>query len=113
MVLEEFSTSYYLTELYVEMGKENAKVNDQYYRDLQYEIHHTGSVEQEILFQLDGVFFAVEPSRNIPTGVIELPNELIENTSIKNPPTLRGLMLPKPWFYQFLKEPSFEQSEPL
>lgn len=113
MRVEELSSGYYITELYIEPGEEQPRVNDHNYRDLQYEVHHAGSDEQGIVFQVDGTIFPVEPSRDIPTEVLTLPEELMEHTRVKNPPARRGIMVPKPWFMKFLKEPNIQRSEAL
>lgn len=105
MRVEEFSTGYYVAEMYVESGGDVPRVNDEDYRELQYEVHEAGSGEQDIVFQLDEQLFVVEPSRDIPTDVVALPEGIIENTFIKHPPALRQLRVPKPWFFEFLKEP--------
>lgn len=113
MRVEVFSTEYYMTEMYVEEGEGRPRVNDQDYRDLQYEVHEAGVDEQGIVMQMDEIYFEVEPSRNTPTHVLELPQEALDNTRIRNPPARRRVMLPRPQFYRFLREPNIARNEVL
>lgn len=113
MRVEPFSTGYYLTELYVESGEEKPRINDHSYRGLQYEVHDPGDDEQGILFQMDGALFAVEPSKEVPIDTLAVPQGMIEHTTIRNPPTRREIMVPKPWTFQFLKDPDMQRGEAL
>lgn len=113
MRIEELSSGYYITECYVEPGEEKPQVNDHDYRELQYEVHEAGSDEQYIMFQMDGTFFEVEPATNIPNETLALPEEILELTKVKHPPARRGIMVPKPWMFKFLKEPNIQRSEAL
>lgn len=110
MKVEELGSGYYITEAYVETGTNIPTVNDYDYRELQYEVHKAGSDEQSIIVQLDNVFFEIEPSESVPTDVLYLPESALEKTHIKNPPTRRGLMIPKPWFYKYLREPEYDET---
>lgn len=105
MRIERLSSGYYLTELYVEAGGEAPQINDYNYRDLQFEVHHAGDADREIVFQVDGTFIPVEPSENVPIDVVELPKVALEKLQVKNPPARREIMIPEGWMLQFLRGP--------
>jgi len=98
MLVEEFSSGYYSTEVYVEPGEGAPSINDSDYRDLLYEVFPPGEHEGMILFQLDEHFFPIEPSRGVATNVLELPEEVMEVTRVNRPPQARMVLVPKPWF---------------
>lgn len=102
MRVDEFSEGYYITEAYIEIGTNTPTVNDYDYRELQYEVHEAGSRVQGIVVELENVFLPIEPSQDVPTDVLSIPEGTLEKLRITNPPARRELMIPKPWFYKYL-----------
>lgn len=113
MLVEEFSSGYYLTQAYVEPGSPRPQINDESYRDLQHELFPPGKHEDAILFQLDNKIFNIEPSRKVPSGVFEVPETELEGTRIRNPPSQREIMVPKPWMIEFLDRSTITSNEVL
>lgn len=113
MYVEDFSSGYYFIECYIEPGWEIPQINDHDYRKFQHQIHDPGSIEQGIYFQIDGIFFMVEPSRHVPTQVLKIPEGVLEYTKVKNPPTRRGIKIPKPWMFKYLRTHDIPRSEAL
>lgn len=112
MWIDELSSGYYVTEMYVESGNETAVINDETYRDFQYEIGTPGTGD-DVIFALDGVWFPVMPSKEVPFDTLTVSDDLIDATRIKHPPTRREIMVPKPWFAELLKRPDLERSKAL
>lgn len=113
MRVEEFSTGYYLAQVFVEPGSERPRINSHDYQDLQKAVHETGGKEQEVLFQCDGFAFPVEPSRSLPTDTLKLPEEAIGKVNIANPPSRKIVRVPKAWMHRFLKVPDIALNEVL
>lgn len=113
MRVEPLSSGYYLTELYVETGVDAPRINDHNYRELQQTVHRPGSEEWDIIFHVDSAYFTVEPSRSIPVDTVALPEEAIEMLRVANPPSLKEILIPKPWLFRYLREPVFQRSEAL
>lgn len=111
MRVERYSAGYHLTEMLVEPGPNRPRVNDADYRTLQHEVHDPGTDSDEIVFQLDSLFFPVEPSQQTPLNVLELPAEALQETQVKHPPARREILIPDQWLHRFLKEPELPRNE--
>lgn len=103
MLVEEFNNGYYLTEVYVEPTKGNiAVVNEENYRDIQYELYPAGEHGKEIMFKIEEEYVSVEPDRGAPNRTLQLPNTLIDDLRVRNPPKRKQVLIPKPWMVRFL-----------
>ena len=98
VMFEVFSRGYYLGRLYVtpsdgghalmERGQ-HERVNEQLYA--------TGEgierLDTPLVMKIDGQHFPVHGDEAVPANTLALPESLLEESQIRNPPTLREVLL--------------------
>lgn len=105
MYLERFNNGYYVTKLYIEPTKKGeACINEESYRDLQYELYPEGELKEgkDIVVSIEDRHFKLTPARNTPTGVLSIPQSDIEEMSIQNAPKPYPILVAEPWFKDYL-----------
>lgn len=104
MLVEDYSTGYYVTEVMVEPHDRDVPcINDEAYRTLQFEIYDGPDEHGErVMFKLEDYTFEVEPHTGTPSCVLNLPLDLIEETRIRHPPARRPAFVVKPWAMDYV-----------
>ena len=102
MIAEEFSEGYYLSRFYVRPTEGKATVNTEDFHDIQYDIYDAGEHRNQVMCKLDGIYFVVHPRDRTAAGTIELPPSILDDSSIRNPPSHTEIMIVKPWVADYL-----------
>ena len=99
-MFEAFSEGYYLGRLYVEPhpGDRPVMQSDQHER-VNRQVYATGEgverLDYPLVMKLDDHHFAVHGDEGVPADTLGLPADLIEQSRIGSPPTLREVLLAK------------------
>jgi hypothetical protein len=99
-MFEEFSSGYYFGRLYVEPfdGVKAVMQREQHER-VNEELYATGEgierLDSPLVMKLDRQHFSVHGESGIPPDTIAVPESIIDETDIDNPPTLREVFLAK------------------
>jgi len=99
-MFERFSSGYYLGRLYVEPhdGDEAAIArarHEQVNKQLYAEDEGIERTDLPLVMKLETTHFAVSGDERVPEDTLAVPRSLIEETRIRNPPTLRKVFLAK------------------
>jgi len=98
-MFERFSSGYYLGRLYVEPGEretaalcreQHEQVNEQLYAD-----EGISRLDNPLVMKLDTSHFPVTGDESVPRNTLAVPRELLEDTRVRNPPTLKEVLLAK------------------
>ncbi|TYL40067.1 hypothetical protein CV102_00345 [Natronococcus pandeyae] len=97
-MFEVFSRSYYLGRLYVTpTDEDHALMHDEQHERINEEVYTTGDglerLDAPLVMKLESQHFAVHGDEAVPTNTLALPEPMLENTEIRNPPSLREVML--------------------
>lgn len=99
-MFSEFSRGYYLGRLYVEPRDDgraamhrdqHEQVNEQLYADAD----GIERLDTPLVMKLDNRHFAVHGEDDVPEGTLGLPGQLLDDANVRNPPTLREILLAK------------------
>lgn len=99
-MFEEFSSGYYLGRLYVEPfdGEQAAMRRDQH-EQINEQLYASGEgierLDSPLVMKVDQHHVAVRGEEGIPEGTLALPEDLLEDTRIRNPPALKEVLLAK------------------
>lgn len=99
-MFEQFSRGYYLGRLYVEPRDDepaamcrahHEQVNEQLYADGE----GLERTDRPLVMKLGSRHFPVEGSEAVPAGRLAVPRPVLADEPIRNPPTLREVLLAK------------------
>lgn len=99
-MFEQFSSGYYLGRLYVESQDTDAatmcraqheRVNRQLYADGE----GLSRTDFPLVMKLDSRHFPVHGDERVPADTLAVPPEILDDTTIRNPPALREVFLAK------------------
>ncbi len=99
-MFEQFSRGYYLGRLYVEPREADAAamcrhqhetVNEQLYASDE----GIERLDRPLVMKLETNHFTVHGSSEVPADTLAVPQDLLEDTSLDNPPALREVLLAK------------------
>lgn len=99
-MFEEFSSGYYLGRLYVQPsdGQQAVIRRDQHER-INEQLYATGEgierLDSPLVMKVEKHHVAVQGEDGIPEGTLVLPEDLLEDTGIRNPPALKEVLLAK------------------
>jgi hypothetical protein len=99
-MFEEFSSGYYLGRLYVAPsdGEQAAMRRDQH-EQINEQLYASGEgierLDSPLVMKVDQHHVAVHGEDGIPEGTLALPEDLLEDTRIRNPPALKEVLLAK------------------
>lgn len=99
-MFERFSRGYYLGRLYVEPreGGPPAMCREQHER-VNKELYTDGEgierIDNPLVMKLDTHHLAVHGDDDVPADTLAVPRDLLEETSVRNPPTFHGVLLAK------------------
>jgi hypothetical protein len=101
-MFEQFSSGYYLGRLYVEPSDGDAAAiartqHEQVNRQLYAEGGADGiqRTDLPLVMKLENTHFTVYGDERVPADTIAMPEDLVEETRIENPPALREVFLAK------------------
>lgn len=99
-MFEEFSSGYYLGRLYVEPYEgEQAAIRRDQHECINEQLYATGEgverLDNPLVMKVDTHHLAVRGEDDIPEGTLALPEHVVENTRIRNPPALKEVLLAK------------------
>ncbi len=99
-MFEEFSESYYLGRLYVEpYDGEDAVMHREQHEQANKQVYTTGDgverLDCPLVMKLDETHLPVHAASDIPADTLGVPDSLLNETRIDEPPTLREVLLAK------------------
>ena len=98
-MFEQFSSGYYLGRLYVEPSEgEAAAIAQSQHEEVNQQLYAGDGIERTdlpLVMKLGNTHFTVYGDERVPADTIAMPEELVEETRIENPPALREVFLAK------------------
>lgn len=99
-MFEVFSRSYYLGRLYVTpTDGETAAIQREQHERLNEEVYATDEglrrLDTPLVMKLESRHFPVHGDEAVPANTLAVPAELLEDTEVRNPPSLREVLLAK------------------
>lgn len=99
-MFEVFSRSYYLGRLYVTpTDGETAAMQREQHERLNEEVYATDEglhrLDTPLVMKLESRHFPVHGDEAVPANTLAVPAELLEDTEVRNPPSLREVLLAK------------------
>ncbi|MFC4550744.1 MULTISPECIES: DUF5802 family protein [Halorussus] len=99
-MFEEFSSGYYLGRLYVEpSGEEQAVMRRDQHEYINEQLYATGEgverLDAPLVMKVGRRHVAVQGADGVPEGTLALPESVIEDSDIRNPPALKEVLLAK------------------
>ncbi|RBI63383.1 hypothetical protein DMJ13_02255 [halophilic archaeon] len=96
----EFSSGYYLGRLYVEPHDgERAVMRRNQHERVNRELYNTGEgierLDSPLVMKLGRKHLSVHGDDGVPEGTLAIPDDLLEGTSVENPPELTEVLLAK------------------
>ena len=93
-MFEAFSGSYYLGRLYVEPrnGTEPAMSRRQY-ETVHRQLYDVDGSDQPLVMKLDQRHFPVTGVESVPADTLAVPPEILSDSRVENPPSLREVLL--------------------
>ncbi|WP_121742031.1 DUF5802 family protein [Natronorubrum halophilum] len=97
-MFEVFSRSYYLGRLYVTpSGGDHALMHSEQHERINEEVYATGDgierLDAPLVMKLESQHFPVHGDENVPTNTLALPESVLEGSDVRNPPSLREVLL--------------------
>jgi hypothetical protein len=95
-----FSSGYYLGRLYVEpFGGDRAAIRRDQHERLNEQLYASGEgierLDNPLVMKIGNRHVAVSGEEGVPEGTLALPEDLLEDTDIRNPPKLTEVLLAK------------------
>jgi hypothetical protein len=99
-MFEQFSRGYYLGRLYVEPDdRETAAMSRDQHEQVNKQLYATGDgverVDLPLVMKVENRHFQVCGDDTVPADTLAVPADLLDETRIRNPPTLREVLLAK------------------
>jgi len=95
-MFEPFSGSYYLGRLYVEPRHgETPAMSRRQYEAVQRQLYHADASDQDtpLVMKLDQRHFPVTGIESVPADTLAVPPEILSDSRVENPPSLREVLL--------------------
>lgn len=95
-----FSSGYYLGRLYVEPARgESGLLHHEQHESANEQLYATDTgverLDHPLVMKLERRHFAVHATADVPEGTLAVPESVLEDTRIENPPELREVLLAK------------------
>ncbi|GKZ13088.1 hypothetical protein BG842_22035 [Haladaptatus sp. W1] len=99
-MFESFSSGYYLGRLYVEPHDgEHAVMSRDEHESVNQALYSSGEgverLDWPLVMKIDQQHFPVHAEEGVPENTLALPDTVLENTRIRNPPELKEVLLAK------------------
>ncbi len=92
---EEFSASYYLSRLYVRPYTEDKPaMHEDEHRALKTKIQN-GDESKPLVVKIDKRYIPVWGDKGVPSSTLALPNRIADEIGLRNPPSLKEVLLLK------------------
>mgnify|MGYP006896938308 CR=1 FL=1 len=100
LMFEEFSTGYYLGRLYVEpYDGERAVMRRDQHEQINEQLYASGEgierLDGPLVMKVDNRHVAVRGEDGIPEGTLALPEDVLDDARVRNPPALKEVLLAK------------------
>lgn len=97
-MFEVFSRSYYLGRLYVTpTDGTHALMHEAQHEHINEAVYTTGEgverLDAPLVMKLESQHFPVHGDETVPTNTLALPESMLDDTDIRNPPSLREVLL--------------------
>ncbi|QSW97814.1 DUF5802 family protein [Haloterrigena alkaliphila] len=97
-MFEVFTRSYYLGRLYVTpTDRDHALMHSEQHERINEEVYATGDglerLDAPLVMKLDSQHFPVHGDDAVPANTLALPESMLENTDVRNPPSLHEVLL--------------------
>lgn len=97
-MFERFSSGYYLGRLYVEPhGGDRALMQETLHEEVNQQVYVTDEtfdrLDTPIVMKIGRRHFPVHGAEGIPAGTVALPEESLDAAHVRNPPSLREVLL--------------------
>lgn len=99
-MFEQFSRGYYMGRLYVEPSadtvatmcrEQHERVNEQLYASGE----GLERLDKPLVMKVGSTHFAVHAEEGVPADTIAIPESLLEDSTVRNPPSLKEILLAK------------------
>ena len=99
-MFEQFSSSYYMGRLYVEpSGDDVATMCREQHVQLNKQLYASGEglerVDNPLVIKLGSTHLAVHGEDGLPASTLTVPESVLEENAVRNPPTLTEVLLAK------------------
>ena len=99
-MFEPFSRGYYLGRLYIEPSPdEHATMCERQHQRLNEQLYATGDgverVDMPLVVKLGDRHLPVHGETGVPADTLSVPEAMLDGTPVRNPPTLREVLLAK------------------
>ena len=99
-MFERVSRGYYLGRLYVQPHSEREPaISREQHEQVNRELYATGDgverTDHPLVMKLDTHHLAVRGDESVPANTLAVPRDLLEDTSVRNPPALHEVLLAK------------------
>jgi len=99
-MFERFSRGYYLGRLYVEpSGDEMATMCREQHERVNRQLYASDEgierLDKPLVMKVGSTHLAVHGEDGIPADTLSIPEEVLEDSTVRNPPTLREVLLAK------------------
>lgn len=108
-MFEAFSSGYYLGRLFVEPSPDDrAAIHEMHHETVNRQLYTDGEgverLDNPLVMKLDATHFPVHGDDRVPEGTLAVPEEILEDASVRNPPELTEVLLAKAEHAQRLVE---------
>jgi hypothetical protein len=99
-MFERFSSGYYLGRLYVEPGeRETAAMSREQHERVNEQLYADGDglarLDRPLVMKLDTSHFPVTGDESVPPDTLAVPEQILADTRVRNPPALKEVLLAK------------------
>jgi len=99
-MFEEFSGGYYLGRLYVEpYDGERAAMHEEQHKAANKQVYASGEgverLDNPLVMKVDQSHFPVHGAEDVPADTLAVPEELLADTRVSDPPALKEVLLAK------------------
>lgn len=99
-MFEAFSSGYYLGRLFVEPSPDGrAAIHEMHHETVNRQLYASDDgverLDHPLVMKLDATHFPVHGDDRIPEGTLAVPEEILEDASVRNPPALTEVLLAK------------------
>ena len=99
-MFERFSSGYYLGRLYVTPGEgETAAISREQHEQVNEQLYADGEgverLDRPLVMKVDERHFPVTGAEGVPQDTLAVPQSVLDDTRVSNPPTLREVLLAK------------------
>lgn len=108
-MFEAFSSGYYLGRLFVEPSPDDrAAIHENHHETVNRQLYASGEgverLDTPLVMKLDSTHFSVHGDDRVPEGTLAVPESILADASVRNPPTLTEVLLAKAEHAQRLVE---------